>query len=92
MANTRLSVPVVVRALRRPAKAAADAGRRRSTAQPVRRRTADLFVMVTVSRSRLSRPVIGNTAEAVIDHVDCDILAVKPARFKSPVRPMRAKS
>lgn len=58
----------------------------------VRSGKADLLVMGAVSRSRLSRPVIGNTAEAVIDHVDCDILVVKPARFKSPVQPSRTKN
>lgn len=60
-------------------------------AATVRRRRTDLLVMGAVSRSQLPRPVIGSTAEVVIDHVDCDILVVKPARFKSPVRPSRPK-
>ena len=38
--------------------------------------------MGAVSRSLLARPVIGNTAERVIDHVDCDVFIVKPAAFK----------
>jgi len=61
-------------------------------AATVRRRSADLLVMGAVSRSQLARPVIGSTAEVVIDHVDCDILIVKPARFKSPVPHSRLKA
>jgi universal stress protein E len=52
----------------------------------VRSRKADLLVMGAVSRSLLARPVIGSTAERVIDHVDCDVFVVKPAGFKSRVR------
>lgn len=47
---------------------------------------ADLLVMGAVSRSRLRAPFIGNTAEKVIDHVDCDVLIVKPAGFKTTVQ------
>jgi universal stress protein E len=43
---------------------------------------ADVLVMGAVSRSLLSRPVIGNTAERVIDHVDCDVFIVKPAGLR----------
>jgi universal stress protein E len=55
-------------------------------AATVREANADVLVMGAVSRSRLLRPVIGNTAERVIDHVECDVLVVKPAGFKTPVR------
>lgn len=44
--------------------------------------SADILVMGAVSRSLLARPVIGNTAERVIDHVECDVFVVKPAGFK----------
>ncbi len=47
---------------------------------------ADVLVMGAVSRSLLARPVIGNTAEQVIDHVDCDVFIVKPAGFKALAR------
>lgn len=47
---------------------------------------ADVLVMGAVSRSLLARPVIGATAERVIDQVDCDIFVVKPAGFKAKVR------
>ena len=52
----------------------------------VRRRKADILVMGAVSRSVLARPIIGSTAERVIDHVDCDVFVVKPAGFKSQVK------
>lgn len=50
------------------------------------RRGSDLLVIGAVSRSLLARPVIGSTAERVIDHVDCDVLVVKPAGFKTHVK------
>jgi universal stress protein E len=52
----------------------------------------DVLVMGAVSRSMLLRPVIGNTAERVIDQVDCDVFVVKPAGFKPPVRLTRPKT
>ncbi len=57
---------------------------------------ADVLVMGAVSRSLLARPVIGNTAERVIDHVDCDVFIVKPrmavAVKRRPRHPRRASS
>lgn len=55
-------------------------------ASEANRRSSDILVMGAVSRSLLVRPVIGSTAERVIDHVDCDVLVVKPAGFKSRVK------
>lgn len=49
-----------------------------------RRDSTDLLVMGAVSRSIEAHPVIGNTAERVIDRVSCDLLVIKPARFKVP--------
>ncbi len=44
--------------------------------------TADLrasaVVMGAVSRSRLDRMLIGNTAERLLDRLECDVLVVKP--------------
>lgn len=51
---------------------------------------SDILIMGVVSRSMLPRPVIGGTAEAVIDHVACDVLVIKPKGFKTPVRVRRA--
>jgi universal stress protein E len=53
---------------------------------------ADVLVMGAVSRSFPMRPVIGNTAERVIDHVDCDIFIVKPAGFKARSRTLHRRS
>jgi len=39
---------------------------------------ASAVVMGAVSRSRLDRILIGNTAEKVLDKVQCDVLVVKP--------------
>jgi universal stress protein E len=44
----------------------------------VGRSCPDLVVMGVVARSRLRRFLIGSTAEAVLDRLDCDVLAVKP--------------
>ena len=52
-----------------------------------RREDADILIMGVVSRSVPERPSIGGTAERVIDRVDCDLLAIKPAGFKSPAIP-----
>ena len=46
---------------------------------------ASIVVMGAVSRSGLKRLLIGNTAEAVLDALPCDVLILKPGRFKSPV-------
>jgi universal stress protein E len=37
--------------------------------------------MGAVSRSALERMLIGQTAEQVLDAVDCDVLVVKPPDF-----------
>ncbi|MCP1727168.1 universal stress protein E [Natronospira proteinivora] len=44
---------------------------------------ADLLVLGTVNRRGLKRAVIGSTAEAILDQVGCDVLAVKPDGFVS---------
>lgn len=46
---------------------------------------AQIVVMGAVSRSGLKRVFIGNTAERVLDELPCDVLVVKPRRFRSPV-------
>lgn len=50
-----------------------------------RRLRAQILVMGAVSRSGIRRVFIGNTAERLLDHVSCDLLVVKPPRFRSPV-------
>ena len=45
----------------------------------------NLIVMGTVARSGIAGLVIGNTAERILDSVDCSVLAVKPAGFVTPI-------
>jgi len=52
-----------------------------------RRHRMDLIVMGTVGRTGPPGLRIGNTAENVINHVSCSLLAVKPEGFASPVAP-----
>jgi len=44
---------------------------------------ADLLVLGTVNRRGLARAVIGSTAEAILDRVERDVLAIKPEGFVS---------
>jgi nucleotide-binding universal stress UspA family protein len=48
---------------------------------------ADLIVMGTVGRRGIQRMLLGNTAEDVLTHAECDVLVVKPAGFVSPIAP-----
>jgi len=47
---------------------------------------ADLVVMGTVVRTGVSGLIIGNTAEAILDQLDCSVLVIKPAGFVTPVK------
>lgn len=51
----------------------------------VRKQRASLVVMGAVSRSAVRRLFIGNTAERLVERLDCDVLVVKPRRFKTSV-------
>jgi universal stress protein E len=51
----------------------------------VERRDADLLVMGSVSRSGIAGLLLGNTAERLLDRVQCSILTIKPHDFVSPV-------
>ncbi|HBZ15619.1 universal stress protein UspE [Pantoea sp. NPDC088449] len=46
---------------------------------------AGIVVLGTIGRTGLSAAFLGNTAEQVIDHLRCDLLAIKPDDFKSPI-------
>lgn len=45
----------------------------------------DLIVMGTIARTGIPGLFIGNTAESILQRVDCSVLAVKPDGFVSPV-------
>lgn len=46
---------------------------------------AGVVVLGTIGRTGFSAAFLGNTAEQVIDHLRCDLLAIKPDGFTSPV-------
>ena len=46
---------------------------------------ADLVVMGTVARTGVAGLFIGNTAEAILEQIECSVLAVKPEGFETPV-------
>jgi universal stress protein E len=46
---------------------------------------ADLVVLGAISRSGMSRLFIGSTAEMLLDRLSCDLLIVKPVRFKNRI-------
>jgi universal stress protein E len=45
----------------------------------------DLLVMGSVARSGLPGLLVGNTAERIVNQVDCSVLVVKPDGWKTPV-------
>jgi universal stress protein E len=46
-----------------------------------------VVVMGAVSRSGIRRLLIGNTAERILDQLRCDVLVVKPLKFRNRVPP-----
>lgn len=46
----------------------------------------DLLVMGTVCRTGIAGFLIGNTAEEVLNQVDCSVLTLKPEGFETPVK------
>lgn len=47
---------------------------------------AELVVLGTVGRTGLTAALLGNTAEHVIEQLNCDVLAIKPEGFECPVK------
>lgn len=50
-----------------------------------KRMNADLLVMGTIARTGVPGFLMGNTAETILNQIDCSVLALKPPGFKSPV-------
>lgn len=46
---------------------------------------ADLVVMGTVARTGVPGFIMGNTAETILNQLDCSVLAIKPPGFVTPV-------
>ncbi|MCG6155449.1 universal stress protein [Rubinisphaera margarita] len=55
-------------------------------AEKLREHEVDLLVIGTVGRSGLSAMFLGNTAERLLNELDCSLLAVKPRNFGSPIK------
>jgi len=53
--------------------------------------SVDLIVMGTVARSGLTGMLLGNTAEKIIDRVECSLLALKPYDFTTSVALKRSR-
>lgn len=51
----------------------------------VKRIDADLVVMGTVARTGVPGFIMGNTAETILNQIDCSVLAIKPPGFETPV-------
>ncbi|KAA9005750.1 universal stress protein [Histidinibacterium aquaticum] len=62
----------------------------RAISETVATEGADTLVIGTVARTGLAGIIIGNTAEDILNRVDCSILAVKPKGFVSPIAETRS--
>ena len=51
----------------------------------VQKQAIDLLVMGSVARSGIPGLVVGNTAEKILDNVDCSVLVMKPRGWKTPI-------
>jgi len=51
----------------------------------IEQRGTDLLVMGSVSRTGIAGLLLGNTAERLLDRVQCSLLTIKPSDFVSPV-------
>jgi len=52
----------------------------------LRKQPIDVLVMGTLGRTGISGFIIGNTAENVVQKLECSLLALKPGGFVSPVK------
>lgn len=46
---------------------------------------ADLVIMGTVARTGIHGLIMGNTAETILNQIDCSVLAIKPPGFETPI-------
>jgi len=51
----------------------------------VKRLQVDCIVMGTVARTGIRGFFMGNTAETILEQIDCSVLAIKPQEFVTPV-------
>ena len=55
-------------------------------AETVKEQEIDLIIMGTVGRTGIPGFIMGNTAETILNRIDCSVLAIKPDGFVTPVR------
>lgn len=60
-------------------------GARKEIPALAKRIGADLVVMGTVARTGIPGFIMGNTAETILNQIDCSVLAIKPPGFVTPV-------
>lgn len=60
-------------------------GPRKEIPALAKRIEADLVVMGTVARTGVPGFLMGNTAETVLNQIECSVLAIKPTGFVTPV-------
>ena len=53
--------------------------------EAVQKSASAIVVMGAVSRSGIKQLLIGNTAERILDELTCDILVVKPEKFRTKI-------
>jgi universal stress protein E len=47
---------------------------------------ADLMIIGTVARTGIPGFIMGNTAETILNNINCSVLAIKPPGFVSPIK------
>jgi nucleotide-binding universal stress UspA family protein len=52
----------------------------------VKEQKIDLIMMGTVGRTGIPGFIMGNTAETILNRIDCSVLAVKPEGFVTPIK------
>ena len=52
----------------------------------IKKHKVDILIMGTVARTGISGFLIGNTAENILQEVDCSLMALKPPGFVSPIQ------
>ena len=62
-------------------------GARKEVPTLAKRLQVDCIVMGTVARTGVRGFIMGNTAETILEQIDCSVLAIKPQGFVTPVTP-----
>jgi nucleotide-binding universal stress UspA family protein len=55
-------------------------------AEQVSALNADILIMGTIARTGVPGFIIGNTAEDILNSVDCPVVTVKPPGYVSPIQ------